>query len=117
MIAAPQRIALAPVRARIWLVALLLVLAGIGWWWTIGEMQGMDAGPWTGLGTLGWFLGVWLVMMAAMMLPSAAADGDALLATHSASALRRLPSRPDTCSRGEPSACVAFFGAAASAER
>jgi predicted metal-binding membrane protein len=72
LIAAPQRIALAPVRARIWLVALLLVLAGIGWWWTIGEMQGMDAGPWTGLGTLGWFLGVWLVMMAAMMLPSAA---------------------------------------------
>jgi predicted metal-binding membrane protein len=60
------------VRTRIWLVALLLMLAGIGWWWTIGEMQGMDAGPWTGLGTLGWFVGVWLVMMAAMMLPSAA---------------------------------------------
>ena len=31
----------------------------------------MDAGPWTALGTLGWFLGVWIVMMAAMMLPSA----------------------------------------------
>jgi predicted metal-binding membrane protein len=31
----------------------------------------MDAGPWTGLGTLGWFLGLWVVMMAAMMLPSA----------------------------------------------
>src|SRR4051794_35093603 len=30
----------------------------------------MDAGSWTGLGTLGWFLGVWVVMMAAMMLPS-----------------------------------------------
>jgi predicted metal-binding membrane protein len=32
----------------------------------------MDAGPWTGLGTLGWFLGVWVVMMAAMMFPSVA---------------------------------------------
>jgi len=35
-------------------------------------MAGMDAGPGTGLGGLGWFLGVWVVMMAAMMLPSAA---------------------------------------------
>jgi predicted metal-binding membrane protein len=62
--------AIAAVRARAGLVALLFVLAGIGWWWTVGEMRGMDDGPWTGLGTLGWFLGVWLVMMAAMMFPS-----------------------------------------------
>ena len=32
----------------------------------------MDAGPCTALGTLGWFLGVWVVMMAAMMFPSVA---------------------------------------------
>ena len=32
----------------------------------------MDAGPGTDLGTLGWFLGVWVVMMAAMMFPSVA---------------------------------------------
>jgi predicted metal-binding membrane protein len=32
----------------------------------------MDDGPWTALGTLGWFLGVWLAMMAAMMFPSLA---------------------------------------------
>jgi predicted metal-binding membrane protein len=32
----------------------------------------MDAGPGTGLGTLAWFTGAWLVMMAAMMLPSLA---------------------------------------------
>ena len=32
----------------------------------------MDDGPWTGLGALGWFLGVWVVMMAAMMFPSVA---------------------------------------------
>jgi predicted metal-binding membrane protein len=35
-------------------------------------MQGMDAGPGTSLGGLGWFTGVWVTMMAAMMLPSAA---------------------------------------------
>ena len=35
-------------------------------------MRGMDAGPWTALGALGWFLGVWVVMMAAMMFPSVA---------------------------------------------
>jgi predicted metal-binding membrane protein len=33
-------------------------------------MRGMDNGPWTGLGAFGWFVGVWVVMMAAMMLPS-----------------------------------------------
>jgi predicted metal-binding membrane protein len=35
-------------------------------------MQGMDNGPWTGLGAFGWFLGIWVVMMAAMMFPSVA---------------------------------------------
>ena len=35
-------------------------------------MQNMDDGPWTELGTLGWFVGVWVVMMAAMMFPSVA---------------------------------------------
>ena len=35
-------------------------------------MAGMDEGPGTGLGALGWFLGVWVVMMAAMMFPSVA---------------------------------------------
>jgi predicted metal-binding membrane protein len=32
----------------------------------------MDNGPWTSLGTLTWFLSVWIVMMAAMMFPSVA---------------------------------------------
>ena len=30
----------------------------------------MDNGPWTSLGSLSWFLGIWVVMMAAMMFPS-----------------------------------------------
>jgi predicted metal-binding membrane protein len=62
--------AFAAARARLGLVALLFVLAGVGWWWTLGRMRGMDDGPWTSLGTPGWFIGVWVVMMAAMMLPS-----------------------------------------------
>jgi predicted metal-binding membrane protein len=64
--------AFAAMRSRLGLVAVLFVLAGIGWLWTGDRMQGMDDGPWTGLGTLGWFLGAWLVMMAAMMFPSVA---------------------------------------------
>jgi predicted metal-binding membrane protein len=64
--------AYAAARARLGLVAVLFVLAAVGWFWTIREMHGMDAGPWTGLGSLAWFLGVWVVMMAAMMLPSVA---------------------------------------------
>jgi predicted metal-binding membrane protein len=50
----------------------LFAVATIGWVWTTREMRGMDAGPWTGLGALTWFLGVWVVMMAAMMFPSVA---------------------------------------------
>ena len=64
--------AFAAVRVRLGLVLALFVLAGVGWWWTVRQMRGMDAGPWTGLGALGWFLGVWVVMMAAMMFPSVA---------------------------------------------
>ena len=64
--------ALTAVRARLGLVALLFALAAIGWWSTAERMRGMDDGPWTALGTLGWFLGVWVVMMAAMMFPSLA---------------------------------------------
>jgi predicted metal-binding membrane protein len=59
-------------RSTLGLVGLLFALAAIGWWWTAARMAGMDGGPWTALGALGWFLGVWIVMMAAMMLPSLA---------------------------------------------
>ena len=64
--------ALSAVRTRLGLVALLFTFAAIGWWWTADQMQGMDNGPWTGLGAFGWFLTVWVVMMAAMMFPSVA---------------------------------------------
>ena len=64
--------AFAAARTRLGLIALLLVLAAVGWWWTVDEMQGMDGGPWTHPGALAWFVGVWVVMMAAMMFPSVA---------------------------------------------
>src|SRR4051794_12687843 len=63
---------LTAVRGRLGLVAALFALAAVGWWSTADRMRGMDDGPWTALGTLGWFLGVWVVMMAAMMFPSLA---------------------------------------------
>ena len=62
--------AFAAVRVRLGLVALLLALAALAWWSTADRMAGMDAGPGTDLGALGSFLGVWVVMMAAMMFPS-----------------------------------------------
>jgi predicted metal-binding membrane protein len=62
--------ALAAMRARLGLIGLLFALAALAWWWTADRMQGMDEGPGTPPGALGWFVGVWVVMMAAMMLPS-----------------------------------------------
>ena len=82
--------AFAAVRARYGLVALLFVAAAVGWWWTAGEMQDMDGGPWTQLGTFAWFIGVWIVMMAAMMLPSVAPT----VALYSRLTKSRSPSSP-----------------------
>jgi predicted metal-binding membrane protein len=66
------RDALAAARGRLGLVALLLAISGIAWWWTARSMSGMDGGPGTDLGALGWFAGAWVVMMAAMMFPATA---------------------------------------------
>ena len=50
----------------------VIAIAAICWWITAERMQGMDMGPGTDLGSLGWFTGIWVTMMAAMMLPSLA---------------------------------------------
>jgi predicted metal-binding membrane protein len=82
--------AFAAARSHLGIVALLLALAGVSWWSTVDRMRGMDDGPWTGLGTLGWFLGVWVVMMAAMMFPSVAPT----VALYSRMTRRRSPLSP-----------------------
>jgi predicted metal-binding membrane protein len=57
---------------QVGLVASLLVVAAGAWAVNGARMAGMDAGPGTELGGLGWFAVVWVTMMAAMMLPSIA---------------------------------------------
>lgn len=59
-------------RAQVALVLTLLGLAAVGWVVTDARMRGMDAGPGTDPGTLGFYVTAWVVMMAAMMFPSAA---------------------------------------------
>jgi predicted metal-binding membrane protein len=66
------RPALTAARTRLGLVLALLLIAAAGWWWSVDAMRGMDAGPWTALGGFGWFVLLWVVMMAAMMFPSVA---------------------------------------------
>jgi predicted metal-binding membrane protein len=55
-----------------WAAALLLLGALATWIVTVERMRGMDMGPGTDLGGLAWFIGIWVTMMAAMMLPSVA---------------------------------------------
>src|SRR5262245_54138193 len=50
----------------------LLLLAAIAWAMTGDGRGGMDAGPGTDLGGLGFWVTAWVVMMAAMMFPSIA---------------------------------------------
>jgi predicted metal-binding membrane protein len=78
------------VRARLGIVALLVVLAVVAWLVTVDRMQGMDEGPGSPLGGLGWFVGVWVVMMAAMMFPSVAPT----VALYTRMTKRRGPTRP-----------------------
>jgi predicted metal-binding membrane protein len=52
------------------LIVLLLALAAVSWAVTGDRMAGMDAGPGTDPGAFGFYVGVWVVMMAAMMFPS-----------------------------------------------
>jgi predicted metal-binding membrane protein len=66
----------------------IVLVAGAvaAWAVTVDRMRGMDAGPGTDLGGLGWYLGVWITMTAAMMLPSVAPA-----ARHVARLARRVP--------------------------
>ena len=59
-------------RWRLAIVGALVALALLAWWWTAARMAGMDAGPGTDPGALGFFVSAWVVMTAAMMFPSIA---------------------------------------------
>lgn len=59
-------------RGPVGLGVLVIGFALVAWIVTVERMRGMDAGPATDLGALGWFVGIWVTMMAAMMLPSVA---------------------------------------------
>jgi predicted metal-binding membrane protein len=52
-------------------VGVSLAAAAVCWVIAIRQMNGMDMGPATDLGTFGFFLAAWTSMMAAMMLPAA----------------------------------------------
>lgn len=54
------------------IAAALLAAALVAWVAATQRMRGMDAGPGTDLGSFGWFIGIWVTMTAAMMLPSVA---------------------------------------------
>jgi predicted metal-binding membrane protein len=53
-------------------LAAALIPAAAGWVLSVRLMNGMDMGVATGLGSLGFFIVLWVWMMAAMMLPGAA---------------------------------------------
>jgi predicted metal-binding membrane protein len=55
---------------RLGLIGTLLLLAAVAWFVTDDRMAGMDMGPGTDPGTLGFWVSAWVVMMAAMMFPS-----------------------------------------------
>ncbi len=59
-------------RAQLVLLGALLALAAVGWLVTSERMGGMGSMPGESLGGLGFYLTVWVVMMAAMMFPSVA---------------------------------------------
>jgi predicted metal-binding membrane protein len=67
-----RRVPRLPGLIQLGLIGLLVILAAVAWALTDDRMSGMDAGPGTDTGTLGFFIGVWVVMMAAMMFPSIA---------------------------------------------
>src|SRR5712691_1634229 len=72
--AAPRSAATAgaPATATAAALTVTLGLAAASWVAAAWLMTGMDMGPATRLGSFGFFITVWVVMMAAMMLPGAA---------------------------------------------
>jgi predicted metal-binding membrane protein len=66
-----------------------LGLAAASWVVAVGQMNGMDMGAQTRLGSFAFFVAVWVSMMAAMMLPGAAPA--ALRRAHASGRVRAVP--------------------------
>src|SRR3982750_3252451 len=86
-------------RGQLALIGVLVGLALIAWLVTGIRMHGMDGGPGTALGSVGFFVTAWAVMMAAMMFPSVA---PMVLAYRTIQRRRRRVGR-------EPAAAIAAF--------
>lgn len=82
------------------LITLLLALAAASWIVTNTRIRGMDMGPGTDPGSLGFFLTTWVVMLAAMMFPSAAPM---------VIAYARIHRRRSDCGRYAPVGATAVF--------
>jgi predicted metal-binding membrane protein len=79
-------------RANGWLLGLLLAGVALAWVITRQRMLGMDAGPGTDPGALSFYLPSWVLMMAAMMLPSLAPALVAFCSVEQRARLRSAPS-------------------------
>lgn len=66
-----------------------LGLAAASWVVTIRQMSGMDMGVATRLGSFAFFVGLWVLMMAAMMLPGAVPA--VLRGAHASGSVRAVP--------------------------
>jgi predicted metal-binding membrane protein len=86
---------------QIALIAGLIALAALAWALTSETMTGMDGGPGTDLGSLSFYVGAWVVMMAAMMFPSIAPMVRTYALIQRSRHARREP--------GEPGAEIAAF--------
>lgn len=79
-----------PPPIQLGLVFGLVLLALVAWLVTDRRMDGMDGGPGTDLGSFGFYVTAWVVMMAAMMFPSVAPT----VALYAQMARRRAPVAP-----------------------
>src|SRR3954447_2466638 len=68
----PKRFSAAMTSARTAALTATLGLAAASWVVAVRQMHGMDMGVATRLGSFGFFVALWVSMMAAMMLPGAA---------------------------------------------
>jgi predicted metal-binding membrane protein len=59
-----------PGTGQVAVLGVLLVVAAVAWWTIDDRMAGMDSGPGTDPGGVGFYVSAWVAMMAAMMLPS-----------------------------------------------